>query len=226
VSHWNLTWAALLAAITFSLPGTNASASVRGDDAIACDRAARDAEGEFGLPAGILVAIGSVESGHWPWSANVDGAAETYRSKDEAIEALTRVRTPRPADVDVGCFQISLRYHPAAFATMADALDPATNARYAARFLRELRGRLGDWDHAVAAYHNAAEPLEAAYHEHVMARWKDAPAVEGLRDTPAAAPLRDAPAAEQPRWRIISIAAALPPAGGPRALPQVITLGN
>jgi hypothetical protein len=202
---------------TIMLMPSYAKAWAQGDDAIACDRAARDAEGEFGLPGGVLLAIGAVESGRWPWTANVDGAAERYQSKDEAIEALTRVRTPQPADVDVGCFQISLRYHPSAFATMADALDPVANARYAARFLLELRDRYGDWNRAVGAYHSATGPLEADYRDKVMANWKEAPAVEQPRDMPAT---------EQPRWRVISIASALPQAAGARALPRVITLDH
>jgi hypothetical protein len=205
-----LLWAAML------LP-TGAEAWAQADDTMACDRAARDAEGQFGLPSGMLAAIGSVESGRWPWTANIDGAAETYRSKAEAIEALTRVRMPRPSDVDVGCFQVSLRYHPGAFATMADALDPVANARYAARFLLGLRDKYGDWDHAVGAYHSATEPLEADYRGRVMAQWKGAPEV----GQPSAVP-----PVEQPRWRVISIAAALPPPLGPRALPRVITLGD
>jgi hypothetical protein len=183
------------------------------NDLNACDRAARDAETEFGLPTDMLKAIGSVESGHWPWSANVDGMAETYRSKAEAIAALTRVRTPRPVDIDVGCFQVSLHYHPSAFPTLADALDPMTNARYAARFLRELHDRYGDWNRAVGAYHSSTGPLEADYRERVMAQWKGAPP-----------PVEQS--VDQPRWRIISIASALPPALGPHALPHVITLGD
>jgi soluble lytic murein transglycosylase-like protein len=188
----------------------------QGDDSNACDRAARDAEGEFSLPPGVLLAIGSVESGRWPWTANVDGAAETYRSKAEAIAALTRVRSPRPADVDVGCFQISLHYHPFAFATISEALDPPANARYAARFLRELRDRYGDWDRAVGAYHSATGVLEASYRDRVIAQWKGAPAEQ----PPAVA------TSDQPRWRVISIAAALPPNTGSSRLPRIITLGN
>jgi hypothetical protein len=201
-----LLWAGVL------LP-TGAAAWAQADDTVACDRAARDAEGEFGLPSGMLAAIGSVESGRWPWTANIDGAGETYRSKAEAVEALARLRTPRSSDVDVGCFQVSLRYHPAAFATMADALDPVANARYAARFLLQLRDKYGDWDHAVGAYHSATEPLGADYRGRVMVAWKGAPA--------AAEP----PAVEPPRWKVISIAATLPPPG-PRGLPRVITLGD
>ena len=210
----NRAWVALLWTVVL-LP-TGAKAWAQANDTVVCDQAARDAEGEFGLPSGMLAAIGSVESGRWPWTANIDGAAETYRSKAEAIAALTRVRVPVPSDVDVGCFQVSLRYHPAAFATMADALDPIANARYAARFLLSLRDRYGDWDHAVAAYHSATEPLGEDYRGRVMAQWKGAPPDV----TPDVAPV------EQPRWKVISIAAALPPPPGPRGLPRVITLGD
>lgn len=202
---------ALLGAVILLPPCGKAWAQA--NDLNACDQAARDAETEFGLPTGVLKAIGSVESGHWPWSANVDGVAETYRSKAEAITALARVRTQRPADIDVGCFQVSLRYHPSAFPTLADALDPTANARYAARFLRELHDRYGDWDQAVGAYHSATGPLGADYRERVMAQWKGAP-------PPAEQP------ADHPRWQVISIAASLPPALGPHALPHIITLGN
>jgi hypothetical protein len=205
-----LLWLAMLVA-------TSARAWAQVDDTVACDRAARDAEGEFGLPAGILAAIGSVESGRWPWTANIDGVAETYRSKTEAIAALTRVRAPRPADVDVGCFQISLRYHPNAFATMADALDPAGNARYAARFLRDLRDKYGDWNQAVGAYHSATVPLETDYRERVMAEWKGTPEIIQPKVVSSD---------DKPRWRVISIATALQFPAPVHGLPRVITLGN
>jgi hypothetical protein len=211
----NRIYAALLCAVM--LMPSCAKAWAQTDDTAACDRAARDAEGEFALPTGMLAAIGSVESGRWPWSANVDGAAETYRSKAEAIEALARVRTPRPFDVDIGCFQISLRYHPSAFPTMADAFDPAANARYAARFLQELHGKYGDWDRAVGAYHSATGLLETGYRDRIIAQWKGNPIqMQSKVVVPE----------DQPRWRVISIAAALQPIAARGALPHIITLGN
>ena len=211
MSRLNAVFLALLGLVLLMPPHVKAQQ----DDASACDRAARDAEAAYRLPSGMLSAIGMVESGRWPWTANIDGSAETYQSKAEAVAALTRIRAPQPSDVDVGCFQISLHYHPSAFATMEDALDPAANARYAARFLLELRDRYGDWDQAVGAYHSATGALRGDYQQRVMAQWKGAP---------PAAPT-DQPN-EQPRWRVISIAASLPQAVGVGALPHIITLGN
>jgi hypothetical protein len=204
MSRLNSAWMILFYAFTLTLFGTGASAQT--NDTNACDQAAKDAETEFALPAGMLAAIGAVESARWPWTANIDGAAETYKSKAEAVLALTRVRSPTPSDVDVGCFQISLHHHPAAFATMAEALDPAANARYAAHFLRELHDRYGDWDRAVGTYHSATGALEANYRGRVLAHWSGPPAPE------------------QPRWRVISIATSLQP--DTRALPRIITLGD
>lgn len=195
----------------------NGTAWAQADDSAACAQAAHDAELASGLPAGLLMAIASVESGGWPWTANLDGVAERYQSEAGAIAALTRVRTPKPVDVDVGCFQISLKYHPSAFATIADALDPATNARYAARFLLELHDRYGAWDRAAAAYHSATVPLGADYQNRVMASWKGQPAMPRPEIVPVA---------EGPSWRVISIAAAIPPAGGAGAMPHIITLKN
>lgn len=167
------------------------------DDRLVCQQVGQAAEQAFDLPSGILVAIGKAESAQWPWTANVDGAAELYRSKAEALEALTRVRSPRPANMDIGCFQISMRYHPNAFASMDQALDPATNANYAARFLRELHQRTGDWARAIGMYHSATEGLEGEYRDRVMALWKDTPTEPVVN--------------EAPRWRVISIGAAVQP---------------
>ena len=191
------------------------------DDRSICEQVGRAAEQAFDLPQGILVAIGKAESAQWPWTANVDGAPEMYRTKAEAMEALTRVRVPRPANMDIGCFQVSSRYHPNAFASMEQALDPAANAQYAAHFLLELHQRTGDWQRAIGMYHSATEPLEVAYRDRVMALWKN----------PSTEPVVE----EAPRWRVISIGpavqpavrvwnlSALPDALGGTKLPRVIT---
>jgi hypothetical protein len=167
-----------------------------------------------------MAAIGKAESAQWPWTANVDGAPEVYTNKAEALEALTRVRYPKPANIDVGCFQISMRYHPDAFPSLDQAMDPASNANYAAKFLRELHDRTGDWPGAIGLYHSATEVRRIEYRDRVLALWKNAPAE----------PVPD----EQPRWRVIPIGASVPsgvrvwnvsslPAASNSALPRVIT---
>jgi hypothetical protein len=78
------------------------------------------------------------------------------------------------ASVDVGCFQINLLQHPAAFASLEEAFDPSANAAYAARFLLSLRDRTGSWENAIAAYHSATPELGNAYRDNVLASLTDA----------------------------------------------------
>ncbi len=167
-----------------------------------CLAAAAIAEGEWGLPAGVLAAIGRVESGRWdprtrrvvpwPWTANVAGDGRYYASVGDAIADVARARAGGIRSVDVGCFQVNLMHHPNAFATLDEAFDPLANARYAARFLTTLRANAGAWDVAVGQYHSAAPQLGEPYRERVVAAldrqaWPGAIETQVLR-TPSASP--------------------------------------
>ena len=74
---------------------------------------------------------------------------------------------------DVGCFQINLRWHGAAFASLEDAFDPDANAAYAARFLTELYQSEGSWPGAVAAYHSRTPDKAAGYLQKIERVWAD-----------------------------------------------------
>jgi len=92
-----------------------------------------------------------------------------FESLAEA-EAATRVLQGRGVtSIDVGCFQINLHYHPAAFTGLDEAFDPQANAAYAARFLSELRTRTGSWEGAVAAYHSTTPERGGPYRDRVLA---------------------------------------------------------
>ena len=65
--------------------------------------------------------------------------------------------------IDVGCMQVNLLHHPQAFATLEQAFDPPTNARYAARFLISLFHQTADWPKAGALYHSATPEIAADY---------------------------------------------------------------
>jgi len=150
-----------------------------------CERAAARAEAEWHLPAGLLSAIGLVESGRgdldagrpiaWPWSVNAGGHGFQLPSKATAIRLVRELQATGWQAIDVGCFQISLLHHPTAFTDLEQAFDPAANADYAARFLTELHGRYGNWPDAVAAYHSATASLGQPYRQAVYAKWGGAP---------------------------------------------------
>lgn len=144
-----------------------------------CRQAISAAERAHGIPAHLLAAIARVESGRrdaasgtfnpWPWTINVDGAGSFYDTKTQAVAAALSMRPHVAKSIDVGCMQISLTYHPDAFASMEVAFDPSSNADYGARFLVSLYGKTGTWPKAVAMYHSATEELGAEYQRQVYA---------------------------------------------------------
>ncbi len=146
-----------------------------------CERAAQGAERDFGLPAGVLRAIGRVESGRadpltgrisaTPFAIDADGAALFPASAAEAVGQVRALTARGVRSIDVGCFQMSLLYHPDAFATLDQAFDPAANARAAAAFLARLHAESGDWGDAIARYHSADPARGGPYREAVLAAW-------------------------------------------------------
>lgn len=142
------------------------------------------------LPANLLTAIGRVESGRldprdgnlkaWPWSINAEGRGYVFNTKAEAIAAVMALRARNVSSVDVGCMQVNLMYHPAAFASLEEAFDPAANVRYAAKFLGQLFAESGDWNTAAAHYHSKTPDLALAYQRKVMAQLPGAARVQAV----------------------------------------------
>jgi hypothetical protein len=156
----------------------------------ACREQAMIAERSAGIPEGLLLAIGVRESGRfdprtggappWPWSVNRDGQSAVFGTQAEAVTYVADALRAGSRSIDVGCFQISLKYHPGAFASLQEAFDPAANAAYAARFLRELYDRHGSWEAAVADYHSATSWFGEPYRDAVLAIWHGTSPPAGL----------------------------------------------
>ncbi len=146
----------------------------------ACTRAITAAERKHGIPPGLLLAIGTVESGRplpprgrlapWPWTTDAEGAGAYYETKEAAL-AGAQGALLRSRNLDVGCMQISMLHHPQAFPTLEAAFDPAANADYAARFLRRLQTgpAAGDWGVAAGMYHSQTAALADPYRARVEA---------------------------------------------------------
>lgn len=155
-----------------------------------CRAAIATAEREYGLPAGLLAAIGRVESGRrdpetgergpWPWTMNAEGRGKFFRTRAEAVAEVRQLRAGGMRLIDVGCMQINLHHHPDAFASLEEAFDPLANARYAARFLKELNATRGDWMRSAANYHSNTPERAAAYLAAVEAQLPEARREAGL----------------------------------------------
>ena len=169
---------ALLLALTLATPALAARPPT-------CDAAIAAAEQSTATAPGLLHAIGLVESGRrdprtgerhpWPWTVSAEGIGTYYPSKAEAITAVEALQARGITSIDVGCMQVNLFYHPAAFRSLDEAFDPAPNARYAARFLLSLYARTHDWPAAAAGYHSFTPGPAAQYAKLISAVWAGAP---------------------------------------------------
>ncbi len=150
-----------------------------------CERAIAAASASHQLPAGLLNAIATVESGRldprtgtlkpWPWTIDANGAGSMYDSAPSAVQAAAAFEAAGITSLDIGCLQVNLAQHPDAFQSLAQAFDPAANAEYAAAFLNSLEQKFGNWPQAVAAYHSQTPALGQPYAAKVYAAWQAAP---------------------------------------------------
>jgi hypothetical protein len=178
---WRCVVASLLAAA--ALPAAAFAQALADGPAELCRAQADAIEHAMSLPPGLLLAIGRVESGRadashsdvlpWPWSVNDEGADHVFASAFDAIAYVVAARGRGSRSLDVGCFQVNLQFHPDAFATVADAFDPAANARYAGQLLADLHARSGSWETAVRLYHSATPWRGEAYRDLVLSRWAE-----------------------------------------------------
>lgn len=158
-------FASVLAAISLS--------SLAGGAAIAatnpCEPEILRAADRYGVPAGILYAVGLTETGNkgslQPNALNIEGKAVFPRSRAEALAAFANARREGKTLIDLGCMQINHHYHASHFRSVEDMLDPRQNVDYAARFLVSLHARHETWSMAVARYHAGPDnnPAQKVY---------------------------------------------------------------
>lgn len=148
----------------------------------ACALATQRAERQSGLPARLLDAISRAESGRWnaesrqsvawPWTVTSGTDSWQFDTKSEAIRQVETLQRAGRRNIDVGCMQINLYYHPDAFASLHEAFDPQANANYAGRYLKALRNETGDWSMAAATYHSRDPDRGQNYRARVMEHWR------------------------------------------------------
>lgn len=145
-----------------AMPGLAAAAPEQG---LLCRKAIKVAETGSSLPTNMLLGIARVESGRrdpttgqfhpWPWTINAAGRGYFFESKEEAIAFARQLQDKGIKSFDVGCMQVNMMHHAAAFQSLEEAFDPVVNARYAVRFLGQLKNKSGSWETASAWYHSA-----------------------------------------------------------------------
>ncbi len=144
-----------LAAFTFSTAGSSRAQSQ--PDGRTCEREMMRASAKYGVPLGMLYSVGLTETGRrgslQPYAMNVEGKAVFSQTAAEAVQKFEAARQSGARLIDLGCMQINHFYHRDKFPSLESMLSPRDNVEYAARFLKELKGRHESWTMAVARYH-------------------------------------------------------------------------
>ena len=142
--------AALAAIVTYSAPALGWAED-------ACEREMTRAARSYGIPLGVLYAVGMTETGRGdslrPYALNIEGKSVYDIGKSDAMRRFQEARLAGAKMIDVGCMQINYHFHASSFSSVEDMLDPSKNVDYAARFLQQLKAREGSWTLAVARYH-------------------------------------------------------------------------
>ncbi|HVR65438.1 MAG TPA: transglycosylase SLT domain-containing protein [Verrucomicrobiae bacterium] len=147
-----------------------------------CAKATNLIERQEGVPRQLLRAISKVESGRfhqkkrvvmaWPWTVMAEGRGRYLPTKAAAIAEVEGLKARGIRNIDVGCMQVNLFYHPHAFANLNQAFDPVANVSYAASYLKNLKIEEGSWAKAVARYHSADPVRYKQYRMKVHVAWR------------------------------------------------------
>jgi hypothetical protein len=147
-----------------------------------CSRAISAEEKRSGIPHKLLYAVSIKETGRWvkqsqaniawPWTVNAGGDGNHFKSKADAIRHVKKLKKRGKTNIDVGCMQINLHYHPNAFRSLEAGFDPKRNIAYAAKFLTALKNSHGSWEKAVRHYHSSHKAKSLPYQKKVFSIWK------------------------------------------------------
>lgn len=164
-----------------AMADTGNAASMSPNPWTMCAKATNRVERDEDIPRQLLRAISKAESGRfhkgkqvvmaWPWTVMAEGRGRYLETKDEAIAEVESLRARGVKNIDVGCMQVNLQYHPRAFASLDDAFDPLTNVTYAASFLKTLAAEQGSWAKAAAYYHSQNPARYRTYRAKIREIW-------------------------------------------------------
>ncbi len=174
----------LALAVTLTAAGSAAAGASPGalDPWQLCSRHIAAAERAAALPRHLLAAIAKVESGRWsaeqeeklawPWTVMAEGKGRYLPTRTAAVAEVRALKARGIRNIDVGCMQVNLHYHPDAFASLDEAFDPARNAAYAARLLSRLRNEHRSWTKAIGLYHSKTPRFNGPYRLKVFRAWR------------------------------------------------------
>ncbi len=181
VRRFVLILAVFTAAFIGNRPASAESNQVIGNAWKLCDTHVARTEAVKGIPRHLLRAIALAETGRWdkaqqanvawPWTVMALGRGTFFPDKKSALEFVRYLQANAITNIDVGCMQINLHYHGGAFASLEQAIDPAANVAYAARYLKGLYKSTRSWTQAAGYYHSTTPQRAQAYKMKVLKYW-------------------------------------------------------
>ena len=160
-----------------------------------CDYQTQQVEQEKNIPRYLLKSISLAETGRWdrqkqanvawPWTVTALGVGNYFQNKVDALKYVRFLQANAITNIDVGCMQVNLYYHGDAFASLEDAIDPATNVTYAARYLKKLYQSHPSWTKAAGFYHSKTPKHSQGYKLKVLKYWKQQRQLAGSEDRKA-----------------------------------------
>ncbi len=132
---------------------------------------------KFSIPASLLYAIAQQESmppasmmtgqaKPWPWTLNCEGHAYYLATQHDAATIAAQY-IGRGKNCDIGLMQISWRYHKSELSSIDAALEPLTNLKIGAGYLKSLYQKSQSWVYAVGTYHSRNPVKANNYVRHV-----------------------------------------------------------
>ena len=157
-----------------------------------CDFQTQKAEHEKGIPRYLLKSISLAETGRWdrekqanvawPWTVTALGVGNYFQNKVKAVKYVRFLQANAITNIDVGCMQVNLHYHGDDFDSLEDAMDPANNVNYAAKYLKGLYLSARSWTKAAGFYHSKTPRHFQAYKLKILKYWKQQHQLAGLED--------------------------------------------
>lgn len=108
---------------------------------------------KYNVPQELLLAIGLVESGLWPWTLNVEGRPYFFKTKNDLLTFLMNNRITFKTSFDVGAMQINSQWAKHFENDINAMVDVKRNMDFAAWLLRTNFNNFGENWRGVSTYH-------------------------------------------------------------------------
>jgi soluble lytic murein transglycosylase-like protein len=129
------------------------------------------AEKEYTIPTGLLLAVAKTESNLEAYALNISGRPHFFKDKNIASQTIRHALDEGITNIDIGAAQINYKWHGHKFSSIEDMLSPEVNIKYAAKLLSTLKQEHGDWHRAIRLYHSSKPKHHRQYSRKVVLCW-------------------------------------------------------